>query len=94
MSEERRSLSEAIGRFEIGTGVLVFVFGTLSPMISRFYPALEPDVLFGIWPLVLLLTGALMVLSGGRLLGKKKWPWAFHVPLVAWVVFVVFYLLQ
>lgn len=87
-------MTENAGRFEIGTGVLVFVFGTLSPMISRFYPALEPDVLFGIWPLVLLLTGALMVLAGGRLLSGKKWPWLYHAPLLAWVLFVVLYLLQ
>ena len=94
MSDEQRSLPESIGRLEIGTGVLVFVFGTLSPMISRFYPALEPDVLFGLWPLVLLLTGALMVLAGGRLLSRKKWPWLYHGPLVVWVLIVVFYLLQ
>lgn len=94
MPANRRSTAQSVGRFEIGTGVLVFIFGTLSPMISRFYPALEPDVLFGLWPLVLLMTGALMVLAGGRLLGTKKWPWVYHVPLVAWIVFVVFYLLQ
>lgn len=94
MSRQARSIAEHVGRFEIGTGVLVFVFGTLSPMISRFYPALEPEVLFGLWPLVLLLTGALMVLAGGRLLGKKKWPWLYHGPLVAWLIFVVAYLLR
>ena len=94
MTETPRSIAESVGRLEIGTGVLVFVFGTLSPMISRFYPALEPDVLFGLWPLVLLLTGALMVLAGGRLLGDKKWPWLYHAPLVAWMLIVVLYLLQ
>ena len=94
MTTGSRSRAVSLGRFEVGSGVLVFVYGTLSPMISRFYPALEPDVLFGLWPLVLLTTGALMVLAGGRLVGGRRWPWLFHLPLAAWVLFVGLVLLE
>ena len=92
MSDHGRSTPESLGRLEIGSGVLLFVYGTLSPMITRFYPVLEPDVLFGLWPLVLILTGALLVAAGGRLVRGKRWPWLYHVPLATWLLCVVFLL--
>jgi hypothetical protein len=88
-----RSVTESIGRIEIAAGVILFVYATLSPMISRFYPFLEPDVMFGLWPLTLLFTGFGLVVAGGRLIKAPRWPWAWHLPLVAWVIFSVFILL-
>ena len=89
----RKSTNEMIGRLEIAAGVVLFVYATLSPMISRFYPALEPDVMFGLWPLILLFTGFGLVVAGGRLIKARRWPWIGHLPLAAWVVFAVVVLL-
>jgi hypothetical protein len=87
--EPAKSTKEVIGRFEIAAGVLLFIYATLSPMISRFYPFLEPDVMFGLWPLILLFTGFGLVFAGGRLMKASRWPWLWHLPLVAWVAFSV-----
>jgi hypothetical protein len=86
---QQRQRYAAIGRFEIAAGVLLFIYATLSPMISRFYPVLEPEVMFGLWPLVLLFTGFGLVAAGGRLVSGKKWPFLWHVPLAVWIAFSV-----
>ena len=60
----RKSINESIGRFEIAAGVILFVYATLSPMIGRFFPILEPDSLFGLWPLLLLMLGPIFAAQG------------------------------
>ncbi len=84
MNEERKSPAEAIGRFEIGGGTLVFIYATLSPMIGRFFPVLEPDVLYGLWPVLLLMLGPILVLGGASLLKHWRWPLIAHIPLLVW----------
>lgn len=86
MTDKSPKLS--LGRFEIGMGTLVFVYATLSPMIGRFLPALEPDAFYGLWPVVLLMLGPLMVLGGASLLKDWRWPLLAHLPLIAWVAVV------
>jgi hypothetical protein len=76
----------AIGKAEIGLGVLVFVYATLSPMIGQFLPALEPDALYGLWPVMLLLLGPTLVLGGASLLKQWRWPLIAHLPLLGWIV--------
>ena len=88
-TEPAKSTTERIGRIEIGAGVLLFVYATLSPMVSRFYPFLEPEVAFGLWPLILLFTGFGLVFAGGRLIKADRLPWLWHAPLLAWVVFAI-----
>lgn len=95
MSEETEKrapdpVQVAIGKAEIAAGVLLFVYATLSPMISRFYPSLEPDLLFGLWPMILLFTGFGLVIAGGRLVKGARWPYLWHIPLLLWVAFAVF----
>jgi hypothetical protein len=85
-TEERESPGTRIGRLEIGIGTLVFVYATLSPMIGRFAPALEPDALYGLWPVMLLMLGPLFVLGGASLLKGWRWPFLAHLPLFAWAV--------
>ena len=84
MNDETKTIWTSLGRFEIGMGTLVFVYATLSPMIGRFFPILEPDVLYGLWPVLLLMLGPLMVLGGASLLKAWRWPMLAHIPLVAW----------
>jgi hypothetical protein len=79
-----QSPAHSIGRFEIGMGTLVFVYATLSPMIGRFLPALEPEEFYGLWPVMLLMLGPLMVLGGASLLKGWRWPLLAHLPLLAW----------
>ncbi len=64
MNDEKATIWTSIGRFEIGMGTLVFVYATLSPMIGRFFPILEPDALYGLWPVLLLMLGPIMMLGG------------------------------
>lgn len=96
MNEQRQqseqSIGVSIGKFEIGMGTLVFVYATLSPMIGRFFPILEPDVLYGLWPVLLLMLGPIMVLGGASLLKNWRWPIVAHIPLVAWFA-IVWYVL-
>ena len=84
--QPERSLRHSAGRIEIGLGTLAFVYATLSPMIGRFFPILEPDTLYGIWPVMLLMLGPIMVLGGASLLKGWRWPLFAHLPLVAWAV--------
>ena len=88
MSEQQeqtgKSIGMSIGKFEIGMGTMVFVYATLSPMIGRFFPILEPDVLYGLWPVLLLMLGPIMVLGGASLLKPWRWPLLAHIPLIAW----------
>ena len=46
-----------------------------------------------LWPLILLFTGFGLVIAGGRLIKAPRWPWAWHLPLAAWVIFSVVILL-
>ena len=85
MTGQEKKPAESLGRFEIGFGTLVFVYATLSPMIGRFFPVLEPDVLFGLWPLLLLMLGPTLVLGGASLLKGWRWPAVAHIPLVLWI---------
>jgi hypothetical protein len=85
MNDKPKNLNESIGRFEIGTGTLIFIYATLSPMIGRFFPVLEPDVLYGLWPVLLLMLGPIFVLGGASLLKGWRWPLLAHIPLVIWV---------
>ena len=85
MNNEKTTIRSSIGRFEIGMGTLVFIYATLSPMIGRFFPILEPDALYGLWPVLLLMLGPIMVLGGASLLKSWRWPILAHVPLVAWI---------
>ena len=84
MTTEEKTTAQSIGRFEIGFGTLVFVYATLSPMIGRFFPILEPDVLFGLWPLLLLMLGPILVLGGASLLKDWRWPLLAHLPILLW----------
>ena len=84
MNDGSKNLGEAIGRLEIGLGTLVFVYATLSPMIGRFFPVLEPDVLYGLWPVLLLMLGPILVLGGASLLKRWRWPFLAHLPVVLW----------
>jgi hypothetical protein len=84
--DPKEPLGARIGKAEIGIGTLVFVYATLSPMIGRFAPALEPDALYGLWPVMLLMLGPLFVLGGASLLKAWRWPLVAHLPLVAWAV--------
>ena len=93
MNEERKNPAEGIGKFEIGGGTLVFIYATLSPMIGRFFPVLEPDVLYGLWPVLLLMLGPILVLGGASLLKHWRWPLLAHLPLVIWIG-VTWYLLN
>ena len=91
MNEDSKdSLSTSIGKFEIGMGTLVFVYASLSPMIGRLLPILEPDILYGLWPVMLLLLGPILVLGGASLLKDWRWPVLAHLPLLAWIGFTVF----
>ena len=83
MTEQEKKPAESLGRFEIGFGTLVFVYATL----------LEPDVLFGLWPLLLLMLGPIFVLGGASLLKGWRWPAVAHIPLVLWIG-VAWYLLN
>ena len=85
-SNSKAPLGMSVGRLEIGLGTLVFVYATLSPMIGRFLPALEPDAFYGLWPVMLLMLGPLMVLGGASLMMRWRWPLLAHLPLVAWFV--------
>ena len=80
-----RKPRQSLGRFEIGTGTLVFVYATLSPMIGRLLPALEPDAFYGLWPVMLLMLGPSMVLGGASLLKGWRGPLIAQWPLIAWV---------
>jgi hypothetical protein len=84
--DEKRSVSVAIGRAEIGLGFLLFIYGTLSPMVGRLYPGLEPNVLYGFWPLFLIFGGVALVASGAGLFRNWRWPYLLHIPLVAWLL--------
>jgi hypothetical protein len=84
MNDEKRTTGTSIGKLEIGMGTFVFVYATLSPMIGRFFPILEPDVLYGLWPVFLLMLGPIMVLGGASLLKGWRWPIIAHIPLIAW----------
>jgi hypothetical protein len=84
MNDEQTTFGESLGKVEIGFGTLVFVYATLSPMIGRFFPALEPDVLYGLWPVLLLMLGPILVLGGASLLKRWRWPLLAHIPLVLW----------
>ena len=88
MNNEKATIRSSIGRFEIGMGTLVFIYATLSPMIGRFFPILEPDALYGLWPVLLLLLGVIMVLVGGSWRKSWRWPILAHVPLVAWIAVI------
>ena len=88
--DTRDSLSVSIGKFEIGMGTLVFVYASMSPMIGRLLPLLEPDILYGLWPVMLLLLGPILVLGGASLLKSWRWPLLAHLPLAAWIAFTVF----
>ena len=93
MNEKQTTIWESIGRFEIGMGTLVFVYATLSPMIGRFFPVLEPDTLYGLWPVLLLMLGPIMVLGGASLLKAWRWPILAHIPLVAWIAVISYVLI-
>lgn len=80
-----KTVRHAIGRFEIGMGTLVFVYATLSPMLGRFFPVLEPDALYGMWPVMLLMLGPILVLGGASLLKDWRQPILAHLPLLGWV---------
>jgi hypothetical protein len=80
----------SIGKFEIGMGTLVFVYATLSPMIGRFFPVLEPDAFYGLWPVMLLMLGPILVLGGASLLKHWRWPLLAHLPLAAWIAITFF----
>ena len=86
-SNDNRPIGLAIAKTEIGLGLLVFVYATLSPMIGQMYPALEPDVLYGLWPLVLMFAGLWLVVAGGGIIKYRRWSVLMHVPLVIWLVF-------
>lgn len=79
------NLKESAGKFEIGAGTLVFVYATLSPMIGRFFPILEPDRLYGLWTLMLLLLGPTLVLGGAAFLKNWRLPLIAHIPLLLWI---------
>jgi hypothetical protein len=83
---KQHPLSVAIGRVEIGLGLLLFVYGTLSPMVGRFYPSLEPDILYGLWPLFLIFGGVALVVSGAGFFKGGRWQLLMHLPLVGWLV--------
>lgn len=86
-SSNNKGPGYAIARVEIGLGLLVFVYATLSPMIGQMYPALEPDVLYGLWPLVLMFAGLWLVVAGGGIIKYPHWSLLMHLPLVVWLVF-------
>ena len=84
MNDDKKDIRQSIGKFEIGFGTLVFVYATLSPMLGRFFPVLEPDMLFGLWPVLLLALGPILVLGGASLMKRWRWPLVAHIPLFLW----------
>lgn len=76
-----------LARVEIGLGLLIFVYATLSPMIGQMWPVLEPDVLYGLWPLVLMFAGLWLVVAGGGIIKYPRWSLLMHLPLVVWLGF-------
>jgi len=83
---KKRQIETRFGRLEIALGVLVFVYATLTPMLGRIYPVLEPEVLFGFWPVLLMFLGLSLVAAGAGLVKERRWPYLFHVPLIGWIV--------
>ena len=59
-----------IAKIEIGFGGLLFVYATLLPMIGRFVPALEPDTLYGLWPILLMVGGLALIGAGAGIIKK------------------------
>jgi hypothetical protein len=90
----RRRLQISIARAEIALGLLVFVYATLSPMLGRLLPALEPDALYGLWPLILMFGGLWLVVAGGGVLRYERWSFLMHVPLLIWIIFVGYVFFQ
>ncbi len=78
-----------IGRLEIGLGIVLFAWSTLISLLADSYPALKPGFLYGLSPLILMFSGLILLTAGGGVLKFDRWPYAMHIPLVLWLVFVL-----
>ncbi len=84
-----RSNQILIGRLEIGLGIVLFAWAALISLFAYSYPALDPNFLYGLSPLILMFSVLFLLNAGGGALKFDRWSYAMHIPLVLWLVFVL-----
>ena len=84
-----RSNQVLLGNIEFGIGVLVFIGAFIALVYGDSSQDPRPSALYGLSSIVLMFTGLFLAIAGGGILRFRRWPYALHVPLALWSVFLV-----
>jgi hypothetical protein len=73
-----------VGKAELVVGIFALTISGALSVLADTDPLIDLKGLLALSPLLLGITGTLLVISGGNVLGNERYPYLMHIPLVLW----------